>query len=287
MLDCIVSLAVVAKENKYCRPEIATEGALEIEEGRHPVVEAISKNRFVPNDCNLDGGDNRTMIITGPNMAGKSTYLRQIALTVFMAQVGSFVPAKRARIPLCDRIFTRIGASDNLILDRSTFMVEMTEVANILRNATDRSLLILDEVGRGTSTFDGLSIAWAVAEYLHDELKSRTLFATHYHELTDLANSRQGVQNYNVAVREWKEEIVFLRKIVPGAADKSYGIQVARLAGMPAVIVDRAKAILSHLEMNSTRPRRKERSRLAEPRAKNTDMEGDMPAGEYAQLELF
>ena len=244
MLDCIVSLAVVAKENKYCRPEIATEGALEIEEGRHPVVEAISKNRFVPNDCNLDGGDNRTMIITGPNMAGKSTYLRQIALTVFMAQVGSFVPAKRARIPLCDRIFTRIGASDNLILDRSTFMVEMTEVANILRNATDRSLLILDEVGRGTSTFDGLSIAWSVIEHLTRSIRAKTLFATHYHELTELEGKLEGVKNYKINVREIGGNIVFLRKIVRGGASRSFGVEVAALAGVPDEVTSRAKVIL-------------------------------------------
>ena len=250
MLDCIVSLAVVAKENKYCRPEIATEGALEIEEGRHPVVEAISKNRFVPNDCNLDGGDNRTMIITGPNMAGKSTYLRQIALTVFMAQVGSFVPAKRARIPLCDRIFTRIGASDNLILDRSTFMVEMTEVANILRNATDRSLLILDEVGRGTSTFDGLSIAWSVIEHLTRSIRAKTLFATHYHELTELEGKLEGVKNYKINVREIGGNIVFLRKIVRGGASRSFGVEVAALAGVPDEVTSRAKVILKSLEKN-------------------------------------
>ena len=244
---------------------------------------------FIANDTYLDNGMNRISIITGPNMAGKSTYMRQTALIVLMAQTGSFVPADSANICIVDRIFTRVGASDDLASGQSTFMVEMTEVANILRNATPKSLIILDEIGRGTSTYDGLSIAWAVAEYIADKEKSgaKTLFATHYHELTDLANSRQGVQNYNVAVREWKEEIVFLRKIVPGAADKSYGIQVARLAGMPAVIVDRAKAILSHLEMNSTRPRKKGRSRLAEQRAKNTDMDDDKPVGDYAQLELF
>ena len=231
--------------------------------------------------------NNRLILLTGPNMAGKSTYIRQVALITLMAQIGAYVPAESAHIGLVDRIFCRVGASDDLARGQSTFMVEMSETSLILNNATERSLIILDEIGRGTATFDGLSIAWAVAEYLHDELKSRTLFATHYHELTDLARSRAGVQNYNVAVREWKEEIVFLRKIVQGAADKSYGIQVARLAGMPAAIVDRAKAILSHLEMNSTRPRKKERARLAEPRAKNTDMDDDMPTGEYAQLELF
>ena len=231
--------------------------------------------------------NNRLILLTGPNMAGKSTYIRQVALITLMAQIGAYVPAESAHIGLVDRIFCRVGASDDLARGQSTFMVEMSETSLILNNATERSLIILDEIGRGTATFDGLSIAWAVAEYLHDELKSRTLFATHYHELTDLARSRAGVQNYNVAVREWKEEIVFLRKIVQGAADKSYGIQVARLAGMPAAIVDRAKTILSHLEMNSTRPRKKERARLAEPRAKNTDMDDDMPTGEYAQLELF
>lgn len=250
LLDCFVSFAVVAKENKYCRPEIAEDGALEIEEGRHPVVEAISKERFIPNDCNLDGGENRTMIITGPNMAGKSTYMRQVALTVFMAQVGCFVPAKRARIPLCDRIFTRIGASDNLISDRSTFMVEMTEVANILRNATEKSLLILDEVGRGTSTFDGLSIAWAVIEQLTEKVRAKTLFATHYHELTELEGKLEGVKNYKINVREIGGSIVFLRKIVRGGASRSFGVEVASLAGVPEEVTSRAKAILKRLEKN-------------------------------------
>ena len=289
-LDVFVSLALVADQNNYCRPKINENGIIDIKGGRHPVVEKmINNDMFIDNDTYLDNGNHRISIITGPNMAGKSTYMRQTALIVLMAQMGSFVPAKSAVIGVVDRVFTRIGASDDLAAGQSTFMVEMSEMANILRHATAQSLLILDEIGRGTSTFDGMSIARAVVEYIADPKKigARTLFATHYHELTDLANSRQGVQNYNVAVREWKEEIVFLRKIVPGAADKSYGIQVARLAGMPAVIVDRAKAILSHLEMNSTRPRKKGRSRLAEPRAKNTDMDDDMPVGEYAQLELF
>ena len=277
-LDVLLGLAEGAQQYRYCRPVLDNSMTLRIVNGRHPVIEQnVSGDVFVPNDA----------FLTGPNMAGKSTYIRQVALITLMAQIGAYVPAEAAHIGLVDRIFCRVGASDDLARGQSTFMVEMSETSLILNNATERSLIILDEIGRGTATFDGLSIAWAVAEYLHDELKSRTLFATHYHELTDLANSRQGVQNYNVAVREWKEEIVFLRKIVPGAADKSYGIQVARLAGMPAVIVDRAKAILSHLEMNSTRPRKKGRSRLAEPRAKNTDMDDDMPVGEYAQLELF
>ena len=258
MLDCLVSLATVAKENKYCRPEIAEGGALEISEGRHPVVEAISKERFVPNDCTLDNGDSRTMIITGPNMAGKSTYLRQVALITYMAHIGSFVPAKRARVPLTDRIFTRIGASDNLILDRSTFMVEMTEVANILRNATERSLLILDEVGRGTSTFDGLSIAWAVIEHLTQKVRAKTLFATHYHELTELEGKLEGVKNYKINVREIAGSIVFLRKIVRGGASRSFGVEVAALAGVPEDVTLRAKVILKELE-------RGEKKRAASP----------------------
>lgn len=260
MLDCLVSFATVAKENKYCRPEIAEGGALEIEEGRHPVVEAISKERFVPNDCRLDNGEDRTMIITGPNMAGKSTYLRQVALITFMAHVGCFVPARRARVPLCDRIFTRIGASDNLILDRSTFMVEMTEVANILRNATEKSLLILDEVGRGTSTFDGLSIAWSVIEYLTDRIRAKTLFATHYHELTELEGKLEGVKNYKINVREIGGSIVFLRKIVRGGASRSFGVEVASLAGVPEEVTSRAKVILKELERGEKR-----REKLPQP----------------------
>ena len=260
LLDCLVSFATVAKENKYCRPEIAENGALEIEEGRHPVVEAISKERFVPNDCRLDNGDDRTMIITGPNMAGKSTYLRQVALIAFMAHVGCFVPAKRARVPLVDRIFTRIGASDNLILDRSTFMVEMTEVANILRNATEKSLLILDEVGRGTSTFDGLSIAWSVIEYLTNNVRAKTLFATHYHELTELEGKLEGVKNYKINVREIGVSIVFLRKIVRGGASRSFGVEVASLAGVPEEVTSRAKVILRELERGEKR-----REKMPEP----------------------
>ncbi|WP_418384028.1 DNA mismatch repair protein MutS [Akkermansia sp.] len=287
-LDVLLGLAEGAQQYQYCRPVLDNSMTLRIVNGRHPVIEQnVSGDVFVPNDAFLEPEENRLILLTGPNMAGKSTYIRQVALITLMAQIGAYVPAESAHIGLVDRIFCRVGASDDLARGQSTFMVEMSETSLILNNATERSLIILDEIGRGTATFDGLSIAWAVAEYLHDELKSRTLFATHYHELTDLARSRAGVQNYNVAVREWKEEIVFLRKIVQGAADKSYGIQVARLAGMPAAIVDRAKAILSHLEMNSTRPRKKECARLAEPRAKNTDMDDDMPTGEYAQLELF
>ena len=250
LLDVLLSFANVARENRYCRPQIIEEGALEITDGRHPVVEAISKDRFVPNDCVLGSADSRTMIITGPNMAGKSTYLRQVALIVLMAHVGCFVPAKSAKIPLCDRIFTRIGASDNLILDQSTFMVEMTEVANILRNATDKSLLILDEVGRGTSTYDGLSIAWSVIEYLTEKVRAKTFFATHYHELTELEGKLEGVKNYKISVKEVGGSIVFLRKILRGGASKSFGVEVASLAGIPEEVIVRAKKILKSLEQN-------------------------------------
>jgi DNA mismatch repair protein MutS len=206
---------------------------------------------FVPNDIEVDGMNVNLLVITGPNMAGKSTYIRQVALIVLMAQIGSFIPAKSARIGIVDRIFTRVGASDELARGQSTFMVEMSETANILNNATQRSLLILDEVGRGTSTFDGVSIAWAVTEYICRHLKSRTLFATHYHELTELALMFPNVRNYNIAVKEWNEEIIFLRKIVEGGTDKSYGIHVARLAGIPREVVERAKVILGNLEANS------------------------------------
>ena len=250
MLDCLVAFASLAKESGYCRPQIVEEGGvLRIADGRHPVVEALSKERFVPNDTALDG-ETRTMVITGPNMAGKSTYMRQTALIVLMAHIGCFVPAKSASIPVVDRIFTRVGASDNLILDQSTFMVEMTEVASIIRGATQNSLLILDEVGRGTSTFDGLSIAWAVLEYLTEHIRAKTLFATHYHELTELEGKIEGVKNYKVTVRETGEGILFLRKIVRGGANKSFGIEVARLAGIPPAVTSRAKEILRKLEKN-------------------------------------
>ncbi len=282
MLDCLNSFATVAKENKYCRPEIAEDGALEIEEGRHPVVEALSRERFVPNDCRLDGGDDRTMIITGPNMAGKSTYLRQVALIVLMAHVGCFVPAKRARVPLCDRVFTRIGASDNLIYDRSTFMVEMTEVANILRNASKRSLLILDEVGRGTSTFDGLSIAWSVIEYLTDKVRAKTLFATHYHELTELEGTLEGVKNYKITVREVNGSVVFLRKIVRGGASRSFGVEVASLAGVPEEVTSRAKKILKNLEKSDAARRRE----LPEEAPEERSEEAPSIAEELKELNL-
>lgn len=251
MLDCLVSLATVAKERRYVRPKMLASGnPLTISEGRHPVVEAISKERFVPNDALLDNGDNRCAIITGPNMAGKSTYMRQIALIVLMAHIGSFVPAKSAEIPITDRIFTRVGASDNLIFDQSTFMVEMTEVASILLRATKDSLLILDEVGRGTSTYDGLSIAWSVIEFLAEKIKAKTLFSTHYHELTELENTMDGIKNYKVTVKELNGAVVFLRKIARGGAHRSFGIEVAALAGVPKEVTARAKSILKALEKN-------------------------------------
>jgi DNA mismatch repair protein MutS len=222
-----------------------------IEEGRHPVIEGMNLGeRFVSNDVVMDTCENQLLVITGPNMAGKSTFMRQVALIVLMAQIGSLVPAKRARIGVVDRIFTRVGASDNLARGQSTFMVEMTETANILNHATPRSLIVLDEIGRGTSTFDGVSIAWAVAEYLHDnpQVAAKTLFATHYHELTDLALTRERVKNYNVAVKEWQDQIIFLRRIIKGGASHSYGIQVARLAGLPATVIERAREVLHNLE---------------------------------------
>jgi DNA mismatch repair protein MutS len=248
-LDAICGLAETARLFHYCRPVLNASLRLTIKDGRHPVLDQnLAEEKFVPNDTELDGEKRRLGIITGPNMAGKSTYIRQVALIVLLAQIGSFVPAANAEIGLVDRIFTRVGANDDLARGQSTFMVEMNETANIVNNATERSLIILDEIGRGTSTFDGLSIAWSVAEFLHDKIKARALFATHYHELTKLASERSGVFNCNVAVREWNEQIIFLRKIIPGGADKSYGIQVARLAGLPREILDRAKDILSHLE---------------------------------------
>jgi len=249
VLDVICALAETARLFRYCRPALNETLQLVIKDGRHPVLDqTLVEEKFVPNDTALDGEEMRLAIITGPNMAGKSTYIRQVALIVQMAQIGSFVPAESAEIGLVDRIFTRVGATDDLARGQSTFMVEMNETSNIVNNATDHSLVILDEIGRGTSTFDGLSIAWSVAEFLHDKIKARTLFATHYHELTKLAEDRPGVCNFNVAVREWNDQIIFLRKIVPGGADKSYGIQVARLAGLPKEILDRAKEILAHLE---------------------------------------
>ncbi|MFO3796255.1 MAG: DNA mismatch repair protein MutS, partial [Anaerolineales bacterium] len=254
-LDVFAALAEVAAVNGYVRPEVTTEPVLEIHQGRHPVVEqTLEGERFVPNDVIFEAGE-IVRIITGPNMAGKSTYLRQTALIVLMAQIGSFVPAQAARIGIVDRIFTRIGAQDEIHAGQSTFMVEMVETANILHHATSRSLLILDEIGRGTSTYDGLAIAWAVVEYIHNHpgLRAKTLFATHYHELTQLAELLPGVRNYNVAVSEADGKVIFLHHIVPGGADKSYGIHVAQLAGLPQPVIQRANQILSELERTSGR----------------------------------
>ncbi|MEI6516763.1 MAG: DNA mismatch repair protein MutS [bacterium] len=250
-LDVLAALAERAVMGRYVRPRISNGGRIWVKDGRHPVIEGLAEaERFVPNDTLLDGTDHQLIVLTGPNMAGKSTYIRQVGLIVIMAQMGSFVPAAEADIGVVDQVFTRVGASDDIARGRSTFMVEMQETANILNNATARSLVILDEIGRGTSTFDGISIAWAVAEFLHNnpKVKAKTLFATHYHELTDLALTLSGVKNFNVLVSERNDQVVFLRKIVPGAADKSYGIQVARLAGLPAEVIDRAKEILTNLE---------------------------------------
>jgi DNA mismatch repair protein MutS len=278
-LDAICSLAETARLYGYARPALNESLRLVIRDGRHPVLDQnLAEEKFVPNDTDLDGERMRLAIITGPNMAGKSTYIRQVALIVLMAQIGSFVPASSAEIGLVDRVFTRVGASDDLSRGQSTFMVEMNETANIVNNASERSLVILDEIGRGTSTFDGLSIAWSVAEFLHDKIKSRTLFATHYHELTKLASERKGVANFNVAVREWNEQIIFLRKIIPGGADKSYGIHVARLAGIPREILDRARDILSHLEkpngaVETPKPTRGRRSKKPAPISQKPQMD--------------
>ena len=270
-VDCLGSLAQVAIQYNYVRPEVVEETVLDIRDGRHPVLDArMTDSAFVPNDCLLDTSSNQIGLITGPNMAGKSTFIRQVALLVIMAQMGSFIPVGKARIGMADRIFTRVGAADDLSRGQSTFMVEMVETANILNHATPRSLIILDEIGRGTSTFDGLSLAWAIAEFLHDTptSKARTLFATHYHELTDLALTKPGVKNYNVLVREQGEEILFLRKIAPGIADKSYGIHVARLAGIPRQIIDRAAQVLENLEATEFDELDRTKPRLAETKRK-------------------
>jgi DNA mismatch repair protein MutS len=282
-LDVLAGFAQTARLYGYCRPEIGDEGILEIRQGRHPVLEQNQAGeRFVPNDVLLDRATQQLMLITGPNMAGKSTFIRQTALLALLAHTGSFVPAATARIDLVDRIFTRIGASDDLARGQSTFMVEMSETANILNNATPRSLIILDEVGRGTSTFDGLSLAWSIVEYLHNVVGARTLFATHYHELTELAARLPRVRNFNVAVREWNDQIVFLRKIVEGATDKSYGIQVARLAGVPKTVLERAKEILANLEESELTPEGKVRRPARRPELEKLKKLGPPP-----QMDLF
>ncbi|HZN62679.1 MAG TPA: DNA mismatch repair protein MutS [Planctomycetota bacterium] len=274
-LDALLSLASAAEAHGWTRPELTDEAALDIRDGRHPVLEALLADRFVPNDTVVPE-EARILLITGPNMAGKSTYLRQTALIVLMAHMGSFVPATSARIGRADRIFARVGASDDLARNASTFMVEMSETANILNHATDRSLLILDEIGRGTSTFDGVSIAWAVVEHLHNRTKARTLFATHYHELTDLARALKGVRNLHVAVREWGDSVLFLHKILEGPTDRSYGIHVARLAGLPREVIERSKVILQGLEALTLAEGDRPRLETRKPRK-----------GELSQLALF
>ena len=285
-IDTLASLALVAEQNNYVRPKINEKGVIDIKEGRHPVVEKMIPNdMFISNDTYLNDKKDRIAIITGPNMAGKSTYMRQTALIVLMAQIGSFVPASKADIGLVDRIFTRVGASDDLASGQSTFMVEMTEVANILRNATSKSLLILDEIGRGTSTFDGLSIAWAVIEHISNSklLGAKTLFATHYHELTELEGKIDNVNNYCIAVKENGDDIIFLRKIVKGGADKSYGIQVAKLAGVPESVTDRAKEIVEELVQTDITSRIKDIAVLGAPKPKAKKYD-DV---DLAQMSLF
>ena len=287
-IDVLGSLAETARLFAYCRPVINNGKKLKIEGGRHPVLDQSTVDeKFVPNDAELNADSTRLIILTGPNMAGKSTYIRQVALLTLMAQIGSFVPAKSAEIGLVDRIFTRVGASDDLARGQSTFMVEMNETALILNNATESSLVILDEIGRGTATFDGLSIAWAVAEHLNDKIGCRTLFATHYHELTALSESRAGVGNANVAVREHNDKIIFLRKIVEGSADRSYGIQVARLAGLPPEIIKRSKSILAHLEKTSARPEEEKNTNRPAKKSAKKKAPKKLPESQAPQLNLF
>ena len=282
VLDVLISFAETAQLHQHTRPHLENSQVLEITEGRHPVLEqTLIEEKFVPNDTSLHPDSSLLQILTGPNMAGKSTYIRQTALITLMAQIGCYVPASYARIGLTDRIFCRVGASDDLARGQSTFMVEMNETSLIVNNATEHSLVILDEIGRGTATFDGLSIAWSVAEHLYDEVNCRTLFATHYHELCELAQTRPGVANFHVAVREWSEDIIFLRKILPGQADKSYGIQVARLAGLPKPILDRAREILTHLELSSAKPEPRD---LKDPAVPKTTR---LPEVHSPQMDLF
>ena len=300
-IDVLTSFAEIARLFGYCRPFLNETQNLVIKNGRHPVLDQkLGEEKFVPNDTEMNPVSNRFMLITGPNMAGKSTYIRQVALITLLAQIGSYVPAESAEIGLVDRIFTRVGASDDISKGQSTFMVEMTETALIANNASERSLVILDEIGRGTATYDGLSIAWSVVEHLHDKVKCRSLFATHYHELTQLSDAREGVNNYNIAVREWNDQIIFLRQIIAGAADRSYGIQVARLAGLPDTIINRAKEILAGLEgdvaaqavpseevpeVEAKAPPKKKVAKKKPSKVKSTD---DKPSGDDdPQMMLF
>ena len=273
----LAALAELADARQYGRPELVDAPVLSITDGRHPVLEqTLPPGTFVPNDAHLGPEEGMLWLITGPNMSGKSTFIRQVAILTLLAQMGSFVPARRARVGITDRIFTRVGASDELSRGQSTFMVEMTEAANILNNATPRSLVILDEIGRGTSTYDGVSLAWAITEYLHDQVGCRALFATHYHELAQLADKLPGLRNYNVLVREWQEEIVFLHKIAAGSADKSYGIHVARLAGVPEEVLDRAKEVLAELEGHQVHARRRPAGARRRPPADQPSLFADV-----------
>lgn len=285
LCDVICSFAEVAAKNHYCMPYVDMSDRIEITDGRHPVVEKVLQDElFVPNDTKLNCSEDRMLIITGPNMAGKSTYMRQVAIITLMAQIGSFVPASSCHIGVCDKIFTRVGASDDLSAGQSTFMVEMNEVSNILKHATSKSLLVLDEIGRGTSTYDGLSIAWAVSEYVADKKKlgARTLFATHYHEMTNMEGMLSGVKNYNIACKKRGDNITFLRRIVRGGADDSYGIEVAALAGLPSKIIHRAKEILAAVEKKEGTPKE-----TAQAIAVPSEQEGQIGFGDVRAEEIM
>ena len=296
MLDCFISFAECAEEYNYVKPELSEDNLVEIIEGRHPVVERILPpgEKFTPNNCKLDSDENQIIILTGPNMAGKSVYLRQVGLIVLLAQIGSFVPAKEAKIGLIDRIFTRVGASDNISAGESTFLVEMQEAANILNNASSKSLILLDEIGRGTSTFDGISIAWAITEFLHEhpEIKAKTLFATHYHELNEMAEIFPRIRNYKVEVREYGDKVIFLHKVNPGQADHSYGIQVAQMAGLPQFVINRAKEVLQNLESKELTPYEERKEKLSKMKSEMEnqislfEVQDDKLRGEINEIEI-
>ncbi|MCU0414483.1 MAG: DNA mismatch repair protein MutS, partial [Ignavibacteriaceae bacterium] len=295
LIDCLISFAECVEAYKYSKPVVHDGAELEIIDGRHPVVEQILPpgEKFKPNDCVIDNKNDQIILLTGPNMAGKSVYLRQIGLIVLMAQIGSFVPAKSAKIGLVDRIFTRVGASDNITSGESTFLVEMQEAANILNNASSKSLILLDEIGRGTSTFDGISIAWAITEYLHDnnDIAAKTLFATHYHELNEMADLFPKIKNYKVEVREYDDKVIFLHKVNPGRADHSYGIQVAQMAGLPAFVTNRAKEILRNLESKELTPYELKKEKLRKLQIPENQMsifefQDDKLRGEITDLEI-
>jgi DNA mismatch repair protein MutS len=290
-IDCIATLAEIAVTNNYHRPELTEDDTIAIKNGRHPVVENVIQEGFVPNDALMDCQENQLLIITGPNMAGKSTYMRQVAEITILAQMGSFVPAEEARIGIVDRVFTRVGAFDDLVRGQSTFMVEMTELANILNNASKKSLILLDEIGRGTSTFDGLSIAWAVCEFIHNEIGAKTLFATHYHQLTTLENKHDGVKNYNILVKETESSIAFLRKIAPGSTDRSYGIEVAKIAGVPKKVIDNANKVLEDMESSDgklkSQPIIEKKPSVVETARKNVQEGGGDEIPKPTQMVLF